>query len=643
VAIVNYFPYLGPNRRSDQPVVEIILHHHPDDEPCSQQRIDQIRQLLCDSGIISEREPYPQQPLPDDPVAWYASWLVQTALLFQRKAGHRVELFSVSFDVDRNYCTAWLEHEHCDVGMNAVKLAVELLSGKCYLLTEAFAGFCEFARARLLPRETEAIIKAARQRDIPCTQLDRFPHTRNRYKFCVRENGLLMLGHGAFHHVLDGTFCLDKAGDRLSALLRNQSQRKAILHKLGVATSDCCVQSKAGEHTYHLLAIGGNVIAVTEQSGKQAREVGSVHPSLLDIGVAVCNEVEGFPVVLSLVTTDISKTLAETGGRVVDFELGPEFERLLPSGQSSELFNTAISALLDWLFKDSLSIRIPILSITGTNGKTTTSRMISQTMKIAGRKPGLVTTDGIYINGKQTAAGDSSSLLGHSTVVSSRDIDVAILESHHRGLFLRGFVFLWCDVAVCLNVTNDHLDEMHIRSVEEMAVIKRSLLERARYVAVLNADDQHCLAMIKYVVAEKLCLVSMQFTIDELRTRSDGFNTVYCVLERIDSHDWVVLYDSTRLAVMPVASMPSTFGGLARFNVSNAMHAIAVSYVTGIDLGTIRTSMQHFEMSFENTPGRLNFYTGHSFKVLLDFAHNPDGLSKLCDFVDSLSGPGYNV
>ncbi|NOR20174.1 MAG: hypothetical protein GQ538_08830 [Xanthomonadales bacterium] len=644
--VIEYFPYFGPNRRSDKPVVEITLNTVPGDNQCSPQNLSRIKALLESGGVLKPGEQFPEQALPAESLACHASLLVQTALLFQRKAGHRVDFFSVFIVPNQEQCIALLEHEHCDVGMMAVKLADELISGKRKTLTEPFRLFCEFAHERLLPLETEAIIKAAGQRDIPCFQLERHPFSRDKnMPVCVRRNGLLMLGHGPHAHVLDGTFCLDKSGDRLNALLRNRSQRRAVLEGLGLPVVTNGDSSKTGEDMIHIFVINGQVTAVLAVSVGRMGAVENLHASLIDLSIAVNREVEGFPIVVSLLTGDVSQPLAQSGGCVVDFELGPDLERLTDqrSELGSQLFDRTVEALLGWLFPGNGSARIPIIAVTGTNGKTTTTRMISHVMMAAGHKPGMVCTDGIYSNGRRVSNYDAGSLFGHADLLTLRGIDVAVLESHHRGILIRGFTFNWCDVAVCLNVTDDHLDEANIRSVKEMAVVKRALLERARYAAILNADDEQCLKMLDYMVADKVCLVSMLSSKDNLSAHRSKGHLCFCVLESVDGHDWVVIYDRVRLPVMPVTSMPASFDGLALFNVSNAMHAIAASYMVGVNLKDIRSGMGDFNMSFETTPGRLNFYDGHPFRVLMDYAHNTDGMRQLSKFVGQLEVRGKKI
>jgi cyanophycin synthetase len=204
-------------------------------------------------------------------------------------------------------------------------------------------------------------------------------------------------------------------------------------------------------------------------------------------------------------------------------------------------------------------------------------------------------------------------------------------------------MFDWCNVSVCLNVTEDHLGEYGIETVDQMAELKRSVLESARDGAVLFADDERCIGMLPFLVTPRICLVSMQSGVKEL-AKIQGNKACFSVLESIDGSEWLVLYDSDqRMPVIEVEQIPATFGGATRFNVCNALHAIAASYLMGMSIETIKEGLHTFSMSFENTPGRLNFYDKHPFTVIMDYAHNMDGISQLSAFVDRLNVSGRKL
>lgn len=546
---IEFFPYMGPNRRSDKTTVEITLHFTPEDQHGFPQRTSEIREALINGGVLTEEEAFPDEALPQERLAWYSSLLALTALLFQRKTGHRVSFYSVTPFPDQNRCIALVEHEHCDVGMTAVKLASEVLSGKRRFLDEPFRMFSRFARERVLPAETEAIIKAAQRRDIPCIQLERHPFKRQDFDHltggrCFSRNGLLMLGHGKHQRVLDGTYCLDRRVD-FKDLLNNQDQRRAML-----------------KHT------------------------------------------------------------------------DPDIP----------IIDSTAEILLDWLFPDATPVRMPIIAVTGTNGKTTTTRMISHIVSVSGLKPGMVCTDGIYLDGQLIEKEDQSTRTGHLKVLTRRAVDMAVLETHHSGILCRGFAFHWCDIAVCLNVTEDHLGKPNLETIEQMAAIKRALPERARHAVVLNADNQYCMAMLDSVSAEKTCLVSMKSARDTLIAETGGRCTSCCVLEIINGKEWIVFYDQgQRMALMATNDIPASFDGNARFNISNAMHAIAAAFLAGIDMNAIRSAMQDFRAGYDSTPGRMNVFDGLPFRVLMDYAHNADGFRNVTEFVDSQSVEGRKI
>jgi len=640
-----FFPYYGPGRRSDKRVVELRLDFSSENEFAFPKQIADIKGLLIDAFVLSGTEIFPAQPCPPEPMAWYATLLVQTALLFQQKTGHRVDFFSVSCDADKKHCIALVEHEHSAVGMAAVGLAIEVFSGKMKSLTESFNRFSAFARARALPRETAAIIGACRNRGIPFLQLDREPladktSIRNR----IRRNGLLSLGHGLSNRVLDGTYCLDRGSQYLIALRRNPGQRSELLRQLGILHMPNQAARVSHNDLYHLLAINGKVTAVHERADGSRQPVDAVHASLIGHINVISEKVNGQLLLVTVQTSDLNQPLLKTGGMILDFELAPNLHKLFADcDNAGDLLNSSAGDLVDGLFPSSDQTRIPVVAVTGTNGKTTTSRMICHIFQTSAYKPALVCSDGIYLDQRQVSKGDGSAFIGHARALTSTQIDAAVLETHHRGIAVRGFAFDHCNVAVCLNVTGDHLIKGEIETLEEMTAIKRALLERARDGAVLNGDDLQCLTMLPVLEASRVCLFSSTQSKLELAKTSDK-TSVYCIVEERTNEAWVMIYDDGKShALLPVSSMPCTFAGAARFNLENALAAISACYLLGIPLLSIGHAMRLFTMGFDNTPGRLNYYDKLPFTAVVDYAHNPDGIARLSEFAAALPVKGRRL
>jgi cyanophycin synthetase len=222
-------------------------------------------------------------------------------------------------------------------------------------------------------------------------------------------------------------------------------------------------------------------------------------------------------------------------------------------------------------------------------------------------------------------------------------IEVAVLEEYFGRIARLGFSFSWCNVAVCTNVTNDHLGRIGTHTLEQMAQVKTAVVSRARDAVVLNADDPHCLEMAARVSARKICLVSRLLKQKQLDTRLQETGCSV-VLEAQRANDWIVIYDQgVRKPLIAVEDIPATFSGVAGHNTANAMHAAAACYLSGIGVEEISRGLASFNMGFESTPGRLNVHDGLPFRVIMDYAHNADGYRTLCEFVDNQPVTGRKI
>jgi len=342
----------------------------------------------------------------------------------------------------------------------------------------------------------------------------------------------------------------------------------------------------------------------------------------LDVGILV----------LTLVSPDISAPLDESGAAFVDLDIAPELDSFLT--EDSMILADTMDAFMSWLYPVDAQAEIPLIVVTGTNGKTTTSRMIYEVLKQAGYAPGLACTEGIYsASGQLLDEGDLSGLSGHYALFTDPSLDSAVLETARGGSLTVGLAYSQCDVAVCLNVTDDHLEERGVNTLEQMAAVKRFIVQGAREAIILNADDGLCLSMLPFTTTRKTCLASTEQSSQSL-WRQYGTDFCLAVVENILGQDHLVLYDQQqKILIAAVNELPATFNGCARHNIVNALHASAACYFTGAQPGAIRNALCQFRMNYENTPGRLNFYDELPFRALIDYAHNTDGVQYLCEFV----------
>ena len=338
---------------------------------------------------------------------------------------------------------------------------------------------------------------------------------------------------------------------------------------------------------------------------------------------------------------DISKSYKETGGAIVEVNAAPGFRmHVAPSeGESRDVSGKVI----DMLFPADASTRIPIAAITGTNGKTTTSRMLGHIMKTSGKIVGMTSTDGVYVDGKLSVKGDMTGPTSAQIVLRDPYVDFAVMETARGGLVRSGLGYQHSDVAACLNVTSDHLGLGGVNTVEELAVVKRVVVESAVDTVVLNADDIHCLRMADFARAKAICYVTMNsgHSLVKEHIRAGGRAAV---LEKAMNGDMITIYDNgTHIPVLWSHLIPATLEGKAMHNVQNAMFAAAMSYSFGVDLDNIRHGLRTFDTSFFQAPGRTNVFDEHPFKVILDYAHNPAAFRVITDLADRLEVTGRRL
>jgi cyanophycin synthetase len=339
---------------------------------------------------------------------------------------------------------------------------------------------------------------------------------------------------------------------------------------------------------------------------------------------------------IDFLTPDISQPVRETGGAIVEVNAAPGF-RMHTHPTEGEAQYVA-RPVVDLLFPPGTPSRIPIVAVTGSNGKTTTARMIAHIFKSMGNKVGLTSTDGIYIDQRLVKRVDASGPKSAQMVLQNPRIDFAVFEVARGGILREGLGYGRNDVAVVLNVTGDHLGLKEVDSLDRLAEVKRVIVEavpRAGY-AVLNADDPLVADMRKHC-SGSVVLFSMEER-NELVDRWVRRGGKAVVLERGSLGEMMVIKEGRR--TMPIAwthLLPATFEGRARMNIQNALAAAGAAHAAGAHLHDIRQGLRTFTTSIYQAPGRLNLVELHGVKIIIDYAHNPHGLQMLGDFVERVT------
>jgi cyanophycin synthetase len=286
------------------------------------------------------------------------------------------------------------------------------------------------------------------------------------------------------------------------------------------------------------------------------------------------------------------------------------------------------------LFPKGSAGRIPIIAITGTNGKTTTTRLTAHIAKSAGKKVGYATSDGVYIQNQLMMKGDCTGPVSSAFVLKDPTVDFAVLECARGGILKSGLAFRNCEVAIVTNVSADHIGLGGIHTVEQMAKVKAVVPETVfpHGYAILNADDD-----LVYAMGENLdCNIAL-FSMDENNPRirrHSGEGGLSAVFE----NGYISIIKGTwKIRVLPVKDIPLTFEGKAEHNIQNCLPSVLACYLfRDITIEDIRTALLSFTPSSSQTPGRLNFFQFRNYTILADFAHNPHGLRLLGDFINRL-------
>ena len=369
------------------------------------------------------------------------------------------------------------------------------------------------------------------------------------------------------------------------------------------------------------ISTGGTAIDLTDE----------VHPENVFLFERIARIIGLDVAGVDVIAPNVSEPIRQNGGGVIEVNAAPGFRMHL--APSEGIGRNVAEHVIDMLFPQGAPSRIPIFAITGTNGKTTTTRLIAHILRNSGRSVGFTTTDGTYIGNEQITRGDNTGPVSAQLVLKDPTVDVAVLETARGGIIRSGLGFDHADVGVVLNVAEDHLGLKDVNTLEDLARVK-SVVPRAvhrRGYAVLNAEDELVYKMSELVDGRVVCF-SMDENHPNIKRRA-ARGRVSCVFE----NGYVtILKGKWKVRIEKVANVPLTYGGRAEFMIQNVLAATLACFVHGVSIEDIRVGLTTFNAGTAQTPGRLNFIeVGHA-TVLMDYAHNPAGARGLTNFINKL-------
>ncbi len=344
------------------------------------------------------------------------------------------------------------------------------------------------------------------------------------------------------------------------------------------------------------------------------------------IGLDICG--------IDIMAENLSEPLEVTGGVVLEVNAAPGFRMHL--APANGLARNVAAPVIDMLYPPGKTCRIPIIAVTGTNGKTTTTRLIAHIVKNNNYRVGYTTSDGIYVQNSMLTKGDTTGPVSAEFILKDPTVEFAVLETARGGILRSGLGFGRCDVAVITNIQEDHMGLSDINTLKDMANVKAVVtksVKRDGY-AVLNADNEYCVGVAKDMDC-KVAYFSLHET-NKVVAEHCKKGGIACIYENgyvtIKKGDW-------KFRVAKASTIPLTFGGKVTFMIQNVLAATLATYAYGFTIEDIKTNLETFIPSAAQTPGRMNIFDFKEHKVLIDFAHNPDGFKGIKEFLSTVDSP----
>lgn len=358
------------------------------------------------------------------------------------------------------------------------------------------------------------------------------------------------------------------------------------------------------------LSTGGTAIDCTDR----------IHPDNIDLAIRAANAIGIDIAGIDIVAEDISQSILDTGGAVVEVNTAPGIRmHLYPTEGKAR--NVA-KDIVDLLFPDEESCRFPLVSVTGTNGKTTTVRLIQHVLSQTGATVGMTSTSGTFIGEKCIYKGDNSGPRSAKSLLSNKQIDAAVLETARGGMVREGLGYDLADVGVITNIAEDHLGLDGIETIEDLAFVKALVVEAVKKdgYAVLNAEDKMTPMILERVKANKILFYQDSKAAAQCRA-------IDCIRVFTD-RGWIKIRDGIELfRIARISDIPITRGGLIGCNIENCLAAVSALYALRVSTDVIASGLQ----SFTDNKGRFHLFELNGFQVMLDYGHNPAGYTQVIE------------
>ncbi len=341
------------------------------------------------------------------------------------------------------------------------------------------------------------------------------------------------------------------------------------------------------------------------------------------IGLDVCG--------VDIMAENLTQPLKENGGCILEVNAAPGFRMHL--APSEGLPRNVASPVIDMLYPPGKASRIPIIAVTGTNGKTTTTRLIAHIVKNNGYKVGFTTSDGIYVQNHMMEKGDTTGPISAEYILKDPTVEFAVLETARGGILRSGLGFSRCDIGIITNIQEDHLGISDIDTLADLARVKATVVKSVNKEgwAILNADDEYCMKLVN----ELNCNIAY-FSMDEDSPNTKQLSKEGKIVAVYENGFITIKKGEWKIRVERATHVPLTLGGKAKFMIANVLAATLAAYLQGFKIEDISLSLQTFIPSAAQTPGRMNIFDFKKFKVLIDFAHNPSGYKGVEEYLSTV-------